>query len=482
MRILHAASEAVPFCKTGGLADVVGALTRKLGAAGHDVALFLPYYRGMDLPELGGVSQPLEIPLGGETLRPSLKHFQSKKVSVFLIDYPPFYDRDGIYGTAGRDHPDNDRRFILFSRAVLAGAKRLGFKPDVVHLHDWQTALVAGYLKREYREDPFFSRTGSVLTIHNIAYQGAFPRETVSLAGFPEDDFVPARLEHDGNFGFLKAGIVFADRITTVSPTYAREIQGSPDFGKGLEGAVSRRSSDLEGVLNGLDLDVWDPQADAALARVYGKEGVVEGKAACKAALQRECSLEVKADVPLIGIVSRFDHMKGLDLAVEALKPLIGRCQVAVLGSGDPALARAFAELAKENPKSVHVHNGFDEPFAHRVYAGSDIFLMPSRFEPCGLGQMIAMRYGALPVVSRTGGLADTVSEESREGSPATGFVCEPGDRESLSQALERALEAYGRGNDEWGGRVSSAMGLDFSWDASVLRYARIYESLSKRA
>ncbi len=474
MKILLIASEAVPFCKTGGLADVVGALSQRLGP--HEVCLFLPRYRGIGAPSLQeGRSHCLRVPLGSESLEAHLRVGPWRGVSVCFIDYPPFYDREGLYGRGGKDHPDNDRRFILLSRGALEGARVLGFKPEVVHAHDWQAALACAYLKRLYRGDPFFSGTGCLLTIHNMAYQGNFPRESLAAAGFGLEEFTPEGFEYHGSFSFLKAGILSADLINTVSPTYAREIQESEERGFGMAGLLRARSRDLSGILNGIDPEAWDPRKDLFLPRPYGPAEAAQGKAACKRRLQEECRLRADPRIPLIAVVSRLDHQKGLDLAIQALEPRLGRCQLAVLGTGDPALEAAFAGLGRRS--GVHFHAGFDEPFAHRLYAAADIFLMPSRFEPCGLGQMIAMRYGCLVVASRTGGLADTVRESPREG-PPSGFLSAPGDPQDLGRALDRALEAYAR--PAWLEGARAAMESDFSWEASVSSYLGLYQRASR--
>lgn len=464
----------MPFCKTGGLADVVGALAQKLGAAGHDVCLFLPKYRGVEASSLqGGMAKPLKVPLGGETVTVSLRYMQWRSVSACFIDHPPSFDRDGLYGRDGRDYPDNDRRFALFSRGALEGAKALGFKPDAIHAHDWQTGLVCAYLGTLYAADPFFARTGSVFTIHNMAYQGNFPREAVAAAGLPESVFTPERLEYYGHASFLKAGLAYADELTTVSPTYAREIQESGERGFGLEGLLRARAARLTGILNGLDESVWDPARDPHLTRRYSIADAAFGKVECKAAVRRLGRLAEDAQKPLVGIVSRLDYQKGLDLAISALEPRLGRLQLAVLGTGDAAIQEAFAGLARRHCGCVYFHCGFDEPTAHMLYAASDIFLMPSRFEPCGLGQMIAMRYGAVPVAARTGGLADTVSETAQDGRRANGFLCVPGDAADLGQALDRALDQFS--TPAWAERMRAAMEGRFSWGTAVERYLEIY-------
>lgn len=479
MKILFVASEAVPFCKTGGLADVVGTLAQKLGAAGHDVCLFLPKYRCVRAPQLDeGSELRVEVPFEGSTTSAGLRLLHRRMVTTYFVDHPAFYDRDGLYSAEGQDHADNARRFAFFARAALEGAKAVGFKPDVVHAHDWQTGLVCAHLKRHYANDGNFSGAGSVFTVHNMAYQGNFPAESLAATGLGADEWTAEGLEYYGQVSYLKAGLAYADRITTVSPTYAREIQESGDKGFGFEGLLRRRSSVLRGVLNGLDTDAWDPTRDACLPRRYGPADALEGKAASKEALQKECALEPRADRPLIGVVSRLDYQKGLDLALPALEPLLDRAQFVILGTGDAILGEKFAAFERAHPGAVHFHRSFDEAFAHRVYAASDLFLMPSRSEPCGLGQMIAMRYGCVPVVASTGGLVDTVFERGSEEQPANGFLCAPNDPKSLSQALGRALDAY-RG-PRWPDLVKAAMSGDFSWDRSVDAYLRIYRQVAR--
>lgn len=479
VKILLAASEAVPYCKTGGLADVVGALAQKLGALGHDACLFLPKYRAVRAEPLeGGIAQPVTVPLGGKPVEVGLRFLHRRGVAVYFVDYPLYFDREGLYGNAGRDHEDNDKRFALFSRAVLEGAKAVGFKPDAIHLHDWQTGLVAAHLKRHYKDDPFYKDARVVFTIHNMAYQGNFPRAALEAAGFGPEDWSSDGLEYYGQVSYLKAGLVHADRLTTVSPAYAREIQDSPDRGFGFEGLLRRRSAELTGVLNGVDLEVWDPSRDPALPRRYAPADAAAGKAACREALRRECGLETGGDKPLLGVVSRLDYQKGLDLLLGAVEPRLDRAQLVVLGTGDPALTEAFAALERRHPGSVHFHRQFDESVAHRVYAAADLFVMPSRFEPCGLGQMIAMRYGAVPVVSRTGGLADTVREEASGGAPANGFLCAPGDGASLGGALDRALAAARAPGFDALRRAG--MEGDYSWDRSVQAYLELYRGAEK--
>jgi starch synthase len=392
---------------------------------------------------------------------------------AFFIDYPPFFDRDGLYGFGGRDFEDNDRRFILFARGVLEGAKTVGFAPEVVHSHDWQSGLLAAYLRRDCAGDPFFSGTSCVFTVHNMAYQGCFPKESLSWTGLPEADFTPEGLEFYGKISFLKAGLAFADVLSTVSPAYAREIQ-EPGQGCGLEGLLKSRSANLHGILNGIDGDLWDPQKDSYIPRNYGCRNFAQGKAAAKKKLLRALSLKDEPRVPLIVAISRLDYQKGLDLAVPVLEERLGRCRLVVLGTGDPGLSESLSSLSQRYPDRVHFHLGFDEPFAHHLYAAADLFLMPSRFEPCGLGQMVAMRYGAVPVASSTGGLADTVFEFPQGSRRANGFLCRPGDFQDLARALDRALGAFGR--QSWGRLVHAGMDGDYSWEKSIPLYLGLFQ------
>ncbi|MFA6002609.1 MAG: glycogen/starch synthase [Elusimicrobiota bacterium] len=472
MKILQAASEAFPFCKTGGLADVIGALSQKLGAAGHDVLLFLPKYRAVEAAQLrGGIAYSLDIPFGSGSVQVWLRYMQWRSVSVQFIDCPTLFDRDGIYGKDGRDHADNDLRFAVFSRAVLEGAKAMGFKPDIVHLHDWQAALAAAYLKKQYGRDPFFAQSASVLTVHNIAYQGAFPARSMLQAGFSRSDLRSAALGAGSaaRYSFLKAGLACADWLTTVSPTYAREVQGR-DNGQGMETVMRRRRSRLRGIVNGIDLDYWNPARDAFLPQRYSF-GDLAGKTACKKAFLAECRLRGGERLPLVGMVARLDPQKGWDLAMKAMAPHLRRCRMVAIGEGDPRLAAAVSKWAARHRGVVHFHCGYSEDLAHRVYAASDMLLMPSRFEPCGLGQMIAMRYACVPVVARTGGLMDTVRED---GPDADGFTAESGDARDFSRAVGRALQAWA--GPGWKDRVQAGLRRDSSWDASVRRYLELFE------
>lgn len=472
MNIVFAASEAVPYCKTGGLADVAGALPKALASKGARVSLVLPYYRavrsgGFKTDPIGKVS----VPFNGEAVETEILRAGSEGFYSFFIDCPRYFDRDGIYGPKGGGFEDNAARYAFFSRAVIETARSLKLAPDVFHCHDWHTALIPVYLSALYGEDAALSRAGTLLTIHNLAYQGTFGGEVLGPAGLAESAGALASLKHNDGVSYLKGGLGCSNILNAVSPTYAREIQ-TEEYGCGLEGLLRERRGDLYGVLNGLDLEAWNPAVDAALARTYREGDAAAGKAECKAALQKECGFDAEPDALMLGSVTRLDHQKGLDIALKVLPALLKKgAQYVMLGTGDPKLEKGFAALARRFPRRAHYHATFDDPFARRVYAGADVFLMPSRFEPCGLGQMIAMRYGALPVGTRTGGLADTVSPH--------GFLADKARVPDLSRACEEAAEKF-LDKPGWRRRVLAAMKADFAWDRSADEYLDLYEKAQR--
>ncbi|MDO8804745.1 MAG: glycogen synthase GlgA [Elusimicrobiota bacterium] len=482
MKILIAASEAFPFCKTGGLADVTGALAQVFSKAEDtEVVLFLPRYRNVgggafSLKAAGG---SFLIPVGNRVETATMSRVQWGKVAVYFIENPKYFDRPGMYRTAGGDYEDNDERFVFFSRAVLEGAKFIGFKPDVIHCHDWQTGLVPAYLRTLYRIDSFYAKTASVFTIHNIAYQGMFPKETLLKAGFSWQDFTPEKLEFYGGVNFMKSGLVFADLVTTVSPTYASEIQYRPEYSHGLEGVLKSRTADLFGILNGIDEEIWDPATDTFLERGYELKSFQRGKAACKLSLQKELGLEENKDLILAGVVSRLDYQKGLDLILKAAPDFLEKVQFVALGIGDPGLSDALAALAASSPKRVAFRSGFDESLAHRIYGASDVFLMPSRFEPCGLPQMIAMRYGSLPLVTRTGGLKDTVFYNG-EPKDSNGFAIDNADEGQLKSVLGHIVSLHGW-QENWNMMVRNAMRGDYSWGKSAEVYMKLFSIAAQR-
>ena len=484
MKILIAASEAVPFCKTGGLADVAGALARQFAAAGHEVALFLPKYQAIDAGPFPVTRLPghFYVPVGDRPDAAALHETRLNGVRVYLIDYPKYFGRPALYRGPEGDYTDNDERFIFYARAVLEGAKFVDFKPDIIHCHDWQAALIPAYLKTLYKTDGFYARCASLLTVHNIAYQGNYTKDELFLAGFGWADFTPDKLEYYGGFNFLKAGLVYADHINTVSPTYARETVESADFGRGMEGVLKHRGDSYTGILNGLDTDYWDPQTDTYLPQRYGPADVLEGKAANRDFLRKSLGLADWPHAAMVGMVTRLDPQKGLDLAADVLPEFLGAgsLQLALLGSGDREISERFTKLAADFPGRVHVAQGFDEGLAHRIYAGSDLFLMPSRFEPCGLSQMISMRYGTLPVVTRTGGLADTVVDAG-EGKDGSGFVAADAAVGAVRDALDRALKTFER-KDAWMRLIRGAVSVDFSWQRSVAAYLELFNRVLAKA
>lgn len=472
MRILHVASEATGLVKTGGLADVAAGLARAQRDAGDDVRLLLPAYRGCAELADATVSYALGDPLGGGATRLLEGRLPGTDVPVWLVDAPALFHRDGgpYLNPRGYEYADNPLRFGLLGRvaAILSTAgPALGWAPDVVHAHDWQASIAPATLHWWAG-----ARPGTVTTVHNLRFQGRFSPETVSTVGLPAAAYAVEGAEAYGTFSFLKAGLFYADRITTVSPTYAQEIQ-SQTGGEGLHGLLRARSERLHGLLNGIDEVAWNPRTDPALAAKFGLE-TLGARSGNKRALQRRFGLEEDARVPLLGVVSRLSDQKGIDLLLEALPDLLGApLQVVVLGSGAADLESALRALAKEHPGRVGVNLGYDEALSHRVFAGSDLFVVPSRFEPCGLTQMYAMRYGALPVVRRTGGLADTVTDVSGGG---CGFTFEDIDAEALGHALRRAIETYGD-RARWTELQTQAMQRNFGWATAAQGYRDVYSA-----
>jgi starch synthase len=473
MEILFVASEVAPWSKTGGLGDVSGALPRALASRGHRVAVVTPRYGAIDPRAAGFTRKDAALRVRGEAIAVWVK---PAGPTWYLVESERLFgSRRGLYAEGGRDYPDNAERFSFLSRAALAlpGAMRL--RPRVVHANDWQTGLVPYLLRHEHADDPALAGARSVFTIHNLAYQGTFPSALVPHLGLPWDVFSPHAMEFYDRLSFMKAALTFADALTTVSPTYAREIL-TPEGGAGLDAVLRHRRADLHGILNGIDVEEWNPAADPHLPAHYSAKAL-GGKARCKAALQRELGLPVRPDVPLVGIVSRLVEQKGLDLVAAALADLLAReVQLAVLGSGDRDLEEAFARAARERRERMSVRIGFDEGLAHRIEAGADAFLMPSRFEPCGLNQMYSLRYGTVPVVRAVGGLEDTV-EDYDGWNRGTGFKFREYSPAALLLAVRRALDAW-RDRRAWRGIVARGMAQDFSWDRSARSYEELYARL----
>jgi starch synthase len=476
MDILMIAPEARPFAKTGGLADVAGALPHALARLGHQVTLVLPRYRGIETTGL--TSQRADVPFGPQVYPVVFVEAPiSERVNAVLIDAPDLYERDGLYGNAAGDFADNGFRFAVLSRGALEYARLRGRRPSVVHGHDWQAGLAAVYLKTVLAGDPVLGGVRTVFTIHNLAFHGLFPLDLLRWIGLPESLAHHSALEFFGRASALKGGILFSDVVTTVSPTYAKEI-ATPEFGFGFQGIIASRSADLVGILNGIDTDTWNPESDAYVPASFSAADL-KGKARAKAALLEYAGLKAdKAAMgrPLIGLVSRLTEQKGFDLIARAARPLMAMDATWVmLGSGEAWCERFWLDLAAAYPTRVAARIGFDEKLAHLIEAGSDLFLMPSRFEPCGLNQMYSLRYGTLPIVRATGGLDDTVVDADAEPTRGTGFKFRQYTAEALVDALERALAAY-KNTRRWKTIQRRAMAEDHSWDVSAREYVKVYE------
>lgn len=471
MRVLHVASEATGLVKTGGLADVVSGLARAQSAAGDDVRVLLPAYRGLAQRADVTVRHPLGDLLGTGEAQLLEGRLPGTDTPLWLVDAPTLYDRDGgpYQDASGKPIADNPLRFGLLGRAAAllsTAGTALGWQPEVVHAHDWQAALAPATLHWWGGRRP-----GTVTTIHNLRFQGRFAPDVVHHVGLPPAAYAVEGAEAYGSFSFLKAGLFYADRLTTVSPTYAQEIQTEAG-GEGLDGLLRARAHRLHGLLNGIDEDVWNPQTDPALVRTFSAD-TLQARLDNKRALQERFGLPL-GDAPLLGVVSRLSDQKGIDLLLDALPRLLqAPLQVVVLGSGDPDLETALRELARRHPTQVGVNIGYDEALSHRVFAGADLFAVPSRFEPCGLTQMYAMRYGALPVVRYTGGLADTVTDVSAGG---CGFTFDAIDAGALGNALARALHAFAD-RDAWRAHQRHAMGQAFGWRRAAAGYRDVYAS-----
>jgi len=481
VKILIVSSEMVPFAKTGGLADVAGALPQALRALGHDVRAILPRYREMDAKRFAvqPATPAFVVPVGNppQTVQLVRTTFPGTEMIVYAVEHAPSFDRDGLYQVQGQDHPDNLERFTLFCRAVLDGIQRLDWRPDVIHANDWQTALLATYLKTVYRDDPAWRDTAVVFTIHNLAYQGLFPQAGLQTMGLGDDQWSAERLEFYGRLNLLKAGLLDSECLTTVSPTYAQEIQ-TPALGCGLDGLLRKRREVLSGILNGLDIETWNPASDPLLPARFTADDLT-GKATCKTTLQRECHLPVDAQVPLFGMISRLVEQKGADLLVAALPPLFrqGAAQCVVLGTGDPTYHQQLEALQRQYPDRVHVALTFDNRFAHLIEAGADGFVMPSRYEPCGLNQMYSLRYGTIPVARKTGGLADTIvaaTEATLRAGTANGFLFEAATASAFVRALRQAVALF-RDRAQWQQLMRRGMQQDFSWTRSARAYVDVY-------
>ena len=474
MKLLLASSELHPFSKSGGLADMVGALAKTLAAEGHQVGVVTPLYRGIQqkFPDIRPFDWHLNLPLGKDWMQGSVRVLEpAENLTIYFIDQPHFYDRAGLY-MGDWNFEENAARFIFLSKAATHLARYLPWQPEIVHVHDWQAGLVPLLIQDQTAHDGWRNAPRTCLTIHNLAYQGTFAREAFGLTNLPPERF--AALEFFGQLNCLKAGLEFSDVLTTVSPRYAREIT-TEEYGCGLDGVLRRRQRVLTGILNGVDYEEWNTMENGHLKHAYSIEEL-RGKVENKAALQLEMGLPVDVNVPLFASVTRLADQKGVDIQLAALQEMLAaNMQFVLLGSGDPAFEGAYADLRARHPKQVAVRIGFDQGLSHRVEAGADFFLMPSRFEPCGLNQMYSQRYGTIPIVRRTGGLDDSVTDLTDNGERADGIKFGEYSARALARAVRKALVLY-ESKPLFARYRQNAMRADFSWERTVGEYVRVYE------
>jgi starch synthase len=479
VRILLASSEVYPYSKTGGLADMVAALGKALGRAGHKVGLVTPLYASVRerFPDLQRLELPLQLLLGSEQITGEVWTLQpSTGLTIYFIDQPDFYARAGLYQANDADYPDNAERFIFLSKAVVHLARHLPLEPEIVHVHDWQVGVVPLLIQHEKLVAGWATAPRTCTTIHNLAYQGLFPAAQYALTNLPWDYFNPESAEFHGFFNCLKTGIAHADLISTVSPRYAREIM-TPEFGCGLDGLLRKRHRSLVGILNGVDYDEWNTTNNPNIVKPYSVDDL-GSKLANKVELQKEVGLPTEAGVPLFGSINRLVEQKGVDIQLGALEEMLGaNLQFVLLGSGSAAFERGYRDLARRYPSKVAVRIGYNHALSHRIEAGCDFFLLPSRYEPCGLNQMYSLRYGTVPIVRITGGLDDTVIDIAESAEMADGIKFAEYSNRALAKAIRKALALYAEPEllDHY--RVNG-MQADFSWERTAVRYIEAYEEM----
>jgi len=485
MQIVFAASECAPWARTGGLGEVIRGLPREIATLGHKVSVYIPYYRQVreqareQSPEKRYAIRSITIPFQYYSrFAAILDGGMHDGVQMYFVDCPELFDRESLYGTPSGEYPDNWERFGLFCRAVLEATKQLGV-PDLFHAHDWQTALLPVYLRTLYYYDPVLRNRGAVLTVHNAGYQGRYPASTVDRLLFPWDLYTPERAEHFGQFNCLKAGIVYADKLTTVSPRYAEELQ-TPEFGQTLDGVLRKRAADLTGILNGVDYRQWNPTHDGNIAAHYTPEDLT-GKSECRRDLLHAFGAgTVPENAAVLGMVTRLTTQKGIDMIEQIAEPLTRENVVLVaLGNGEEYYENLLRSLASKFPGKILVRIGYDTTLAHKVEAGSDIFLMPSRYEPCGLSQFYAMKYGTVPVVRATGGLDSTVDEWNPEAHTGTGFKFQGYEPQAFLAAIQRALQLFAD-KPAWQTLMRNGMARDYSWAAPAAKYIEVYEQVAR--
>jgi starch synthase len=476
MKILLVSSEVYPLAKTGGLADVAGALPKALKKLGVEVRVVMPKYKGIEEKGFPIAYRDWRIscPISQSMVTGEIVESSYDGITTYLVDKDEYYYRDHLYSTQDGDYLDNAERFTFFSKAVLETIRVTGWVPDVVHCNDWQTALVPVFLRTLYRDDPIFSRIASLLTIHNLGYQGLFWHLDWHLLNIGWEYFTPEHLEFYGKINFLKGAIVFADVINTVSKRYSEEIQ-TPEFGAGLDGALRSRAADLFGIVNGVDYDEWSPEKDPCLPQNYSITSL-QGKKACKTSLQKAFGLPTSSGAPLIASISRLADQKGFDLVAVAIEKMLALgVQYVLLGTGERKYHEIFTDLAHKYPRAFAVKIAYDNDLAHLMEGGADMFLMPSQYEPCGLNQIYSLRYGTVPIVRGVGGLEDTIRDNPRDPSDSTGFKFHDYSPEALLAAVERAVEAY-RNPEPWTAMVKRCMNEDFSWEKSAAAYLSLYQ------
>ena len=478
-KILFVSSESVPFAKTGGLADVTGSLPKALASLGAEVRVIIPMYKcvseveGLDLTKETSIKKSDFL---GGTYGFDVYSVKQDGVTTYFIDNKKLFNRDGLYGTSKGDHPDNGIRFSFFSKAVLAALRELSFKPDVIHCNDWQTALIPFYLRFRLKEDNYFNGIKTLFTIHNIAYQGIFSRKITEKIDVPERFFNMEDLEFYGRINFMKFGILYSDAVSTVSRSYAKEIM-TPEYGAGLDRLVRKKKNSLYGILNGVDYSIWSPKNDKHIKENYDTNSV-EKKQICKKDLIEYTGLAVSTNTPLLGSVTRLAEQKGMDLLAGIAGRLVDLgTGLIVLGQGSERYNKMFRTLADEFPGNIYVCNDFNDELAHKIEAGCDMFVMPSRYEPCGLNQMYSLKYGTIPIVRATGGLDDIIVDVDEDREKGNGFKFQSAEKDAFYDAIERALRNY-KDKDEWDKLVKRAMGYDFSWARSAEEYLELYNKI----
>ncbi|AFN73297.1 Glycogen synthase [Melioribacter roseus P3M-2] len=489
-KILFVTPEAVPFVKTGGVADVSSALPQRLQEMGHDVRIILPKYGAIDERKfkIHEVVRLKDIPVniaGKEvvfSLRSSFLVGPKARVQIYFLDNPEYFgNRHSLYADpiTGEDFPDNDERFILFTKAVFELMLKLGWTPDVIHCNDWQSGLVPVYMKTIYKDEPQFSSTKTLLTIHNIFQQGEFPLSSFEKTDLPDELATEKGLLHNKKINFLKGGILFADKINTVSETYAKELTTAKIYSAGLQKYLKKRSKDLFGIINGIDRLIWDPEKDTKIPQKYSVKKL-DNKKVNKKALSENFGFEYEEDVPIIGVISRLTDEKGMDLLQKAFNQLMKlKIKMVLLGAGDKKYTKFFSEMATKYPGKFSCFIGFDEDLAHLIEAGSDMFLMPSKIEPCGLNQLYSLKYGTVPIAHKTGGLADTIIQFDEKTKAGNGFLFEKYTVTELVGAVKKALKLYNENKELWTELMKTGMKGDYSWLNSAKKYVELYKKLS---